>query len=329
MPLANYGADNPAASDPWPIESTLAPIALGGDQMQAQGMLDSYRLQRQAATNAYEQNLSGQHDFAYQQLAQQLAEARLKALPELLGKPGGAHLLGPGGISGMDMGTDPGVMQGVIGAADRAQAATNLEHAGAGIASTTAAGFQPSAGQASVATGGFSGPQGDPTAIGVAKLKLQGDLARAAASAGNAGPRESMEIPNQYGGKSTLSFPARMSDQQKQGYLAGKGVLPADAPPPNAPLPSGSVAPPPPVTGLQPRQGGKSGSDQSTVPNNAQAGADAARQAVLANIDKLKTINRPAYDDILAGMAKNNGKPDVVMQNGKPVGVRGATKVWQ
>ena len=71
MPLASYNPGNPAGMDPWSIESTLAPVAASGNPA-ADNMLADYRAQRQAANNVYGQNLAQEHQFAYQQLAQQM-----------------------------------------------------------------------------------------------------------------------------------------------------------------------------------------------------------------------------------------------------------------
>ena len=141
MPVTSYGAYNPNAVDPWPIEQTLAPLAVGGSQAEAQNMLNMYQKQREAAGNVYGDELARQHEFNRQQLAQQLYEAKLKEMAPLLNAPGGAHLLGQGGIPGMDMGTDPGTMQGIIGAADAAQQAKQFGEAGKGAEGFSNAGY--------------------------------------------------------------------------------------------------------------------------------------------------------------------------------------------
>jgi hypothetical protein len=132
MPVSSYGAYNPAAVDPWPIEQTLAPLATAGSSANAQRMLGDYQTQREQASNIYGMELDKQHQFNRDQLAQQLYEAKLKEMAPLLNAPGGAHLLGAGGIPGMNMGTDPTVMQGIIGAADLSQQSKNFQQAGTG-----------------------------------------------------------------------------------------------------------------------------------------------------------------------------------------------------
>jgi hypothetical protein len=75
MAVAAYGATNPAGTDPWPIESVLAKEAVSGNPS-ASIMLGNYQQAREADTNLYNQSMVGQHAFAKQQLADQMAQAR-------------------------------------------------------------------------------------------------------------------------------------------------------------------------------------------------------------------------------------------------------------
>ena len=140
MPLANYGAANPAATDPWPIENTLAPLAATSPAL-ARTMLNSYQLQRQADTNNYGEQLDQQHQFARDQQKQQLYEALLKAAPEYAGKPGGAALFAalPGSAG---LGATPGALGNFAQAGAVNDAATNFQHAAAGLASASEGGVQ-------------------------------------------------------------------------------------------------------------------------------------------------------------------------------------------
>jgi hypothetical protein len=88
MAASSYGAYQPGAVDPWPIESVLAKEAITSPA-DAQGLLSSYAQQRQAQGYIYGQEADRQHDFAKQQLLAQMQEARNKLIPELVGKPGG------------------------------------------------------------------------------------------------------------------------------------------------------------------------------------------------------------------------------------------------
>ena len=68
---SQYGSYNPAAVDPYPIETNLAAKAFP-DSAQAFSALNLYQDQRLAAANQYGQELDKQHEFNRQQLAQQL-----------------------------------------------------------------------------------------------------------------------------------------------------------------------------------------------------------------------------------------------------------------
>src|SRR3954471_10361199 len=103
MAVAAYGATNPAGTDPWPIETTIAKEALSGNPS-ASIMLGNYQQAREADTNLYNQSMVGQHEFAKQQLLAQMQEARNKLIPELVGKPGGGAFLAGGGIQGVGPG---------------------------------------------------------------------------------------------------------------------------------------------------------------------------------------------------------------------------------
>src|SRR3954468_11448778 len=100
MAAPSYGAYQPGAVDPWSIETSLANAAITSPA-DAQGMLSSYQQQRQAQGYVYGQEAERQHDFAKQQLADQMTQARLKLIPELVGKPGGGAFLAGGGIQGV------------------------------------------------------------------------------------------------------------------------------------------------------------------------------------------------------------------------------------
>jgi hypothetical protein len=312
MPLSAYGTTNPRGLEPWQIESTLAPLAVGGSQAEAQSMLENYQQQREAAANVYGADLDQQHQYAYDQLRQQMAENYLKAIPENA-KAGTLGILASGYPQAF-AGADPNVVNSVIGQQTRLQNADIAQKGGAGVWSLTNAGMAPTQADTQNLTG-LNVTPGTPIPISVAQLKLQGDLARANASAANAGPRVSTDIPNAYGGKSTVSFPARMGDIAQDAWMRSHGMVPTDAPPPNQPLPGTATAPqsPPPRTNLPNLPMAKTDTPANNAPTtptkNTAAGAAAARQVVLANLDKLQATHPDIYTDVKAGMAKNGGAP--------------------
>ena len=131
MPAPTYGTPSPRALDPWTIENTLAPLAYAGDRSQLQSELGSYQLQRAAAEGQYGHELDAQHQYAKQQLAQQLYEAKLKEIAPIAGKPGGTQFLA--GMPGMEGFGSPSSWANFAGAANTAQGAENYKNLGAGF----------------------------------------------------------------------------------------------------------------------------------------------------------------------------------------------------
>jgi len=140
MPLANYGQTSPAGLDPWPIESTLAPLAVQGNPS-AQRMLGDYQYQRDAANNLYGIDMQQQHEFAKQQLQQQLYEANLKGLAEakdptvlqiMANAPGYASVFGGAGAP---------AISDALARAQQGAAAKNYEAAGKGTEGFSNAGY--------------------------------------------------------------------------------------------------------------------------------------------------------------------------------------------
>jgi hypothetical protein len=103
MAAPSYGAYQPGAVDPWPIETALQKDAITSPA-DAQGIASVYMNQRIAQGNVYGQEAAQQHEFARQQLIAQMQEARNKLIPELVGKPGGGAFLAGGGIQGVGPG---------------------------------------------------------------------------------------------------------------------------------------------------------------------------------------------------------------------------------
>jgi hypothetical protein len=183
-----YGNYNPNAVDPYPIESVLAAKA-APDSAQAQTMLDYYQLKNQAGANLYGQELDQQHQFAKQQLAQQLQESYLKAIPDIAKAPGAAGLLAsaPGG-QGVFMGADPNAIARFVGAADQSTQATNLEHLGAGASSFSTAGM-PIPEQSVQGITGLPFKQGTRPDITIQGMKDASKIQAANISAGGKGPK--------------------------------------------------------------------------------------------------------------------------------------------
>ena len=94
-------------------------------------MLADYRAQRQAANNVYGQNLAQEHQFAYQQLAQQMQEAQMKAIPENADKGTlGLIMSAYPGIAGQ---ASPDVINSTLDQLATNQGAKNLQASGQGF----------------------------------------------------------------------------------------------------------------------------------------------------------------------------------------------------
>ena len=322
MPLSMYGNTNPKGLEPFQIESTLAPLAVGNNQAEAQMMLENYQQQRQAATNLYGQDLQDQHQAFYDQLKNQMAMEQLKSVPEYA-KAGVLPILASQPGQTAFGGADPNAIQGVITNLQQNQDAKNFQAGATGANQLSQAG-QPVDTSTVPGVSGITslGPYRGPAIVQSAQLKLQGDLARAAAASSATNlPRISRQVPNEYNGIDTISLPPRMTQAQRDAYMQDQGIPKTDTQMPAQPLPGTNNATAPAST-APPIQ-------HSKPPQNTAAGVSAAQLAVRANIDTLAQKNPTAAADIKAQMANNNGLPDIVMgPNGIPIGVRGVHGVY-
>jgi hypothetical protein len=216
-----YGQFNPSAVDPYPIETKLAELATTSPAS-AQTMLDTYRLQRQAAGSQYTDQLEQQRQFAHEQLASQIAKNKVDAAQGFLKEPGGlAFASSSPEFSGYLGHADPNVVGGLINQQTRLQDATVAEKGGAGVASITNAGFQPSQAQVTALTG-IAGPQGDPVTTTNAKIAAAAKLGAASIGAANRqGPK--INVPYKAGVDSdgnpimgTIPVPANASPAEIQ-----------------------------------------------------------------------------------------------------------------
>lgn len=247
MVTANtYGTYQPKAMEPFPIETNLAIASLGSESgaisaQNASNLLAQYQGQRQLSGETYGREAAAQHQFAYDQLASQIADQKAKALIDA-GDKGGLGLLG---TTGYLQGVDPAAIARRQAQYDAAQGATNLEHAGAGINSMTTAGFQPDAAQVGGVTGFTGLTRQAPVPVQVAQIHA----ASAAANAGDGGPT-SINIPGLPGANGEP--PIGMTFGRKSGirtpedaaaYARSHGMPGFQAP--VAPGGGGTTAPPP------------------------------------------------------------------------------------
>lgn len=323
MPAATYGVDNPGGTDPWSIESTLAPLATGGSAATAQLMLADYRAQREADSNRYRSAQDAQHKFAYDQLANQLLEAKMKLVPELAGKPGGVAFMASNPTLNEGVGGSPDAWSAWANTAEQSNNALNLKNAGQGAQGFSNSGAQFS--NTNQLVPGLDVAMGKNVQVQKAEIDAAARLGAAAMhakskAAGASEPRETVGIPNAYGGQSNISFPPKMSDADRAAFLERRGMHPTDAPPASQPLPGSTTAPtgtpaPPSASSTTPQTPSRTSLPRSPMarpPSNADANVRAAQQQVLANEGKMLSgatpAQRQAYTD---AKAANGGKPNV------------------
>jgi hypothetical protein len=301
MPAATYGAYNPNAVDPWPIEGELAKMAATSPAM-AQMMLGNYQEQRQAASNVYGEEAERQHDFAKQQLANQLYEARMKLVPELAKTPGGAGLLASDPTIAGSLGT-PDAWQGLVTAQDEANRGLNIKNVGQGMQGMSNSGTAFN--NTSQLMPSLNIPVGENVQVQRARIDAAAKVQAAAmhgakGGGGSAEPRETVQIA-------------------RSDFLRSRGVVPTDAQPSAQPLPgaaptggASSSSPPTSRTNLPSARQGQS--PMARPPSNTSAGVTAAQQHVLANeatvLSKATPAQRQAYTE---AKAANGGKPNVVI----------------
>jgi hypothetical protein len=338
MPTSStaYGSTLPSGSDPYPIESVLAKIVGENNPAEAANMLDVYQAQRLSDTGNYNYALSQQHDFAKQQLAQQLQENYMKNAIEAAKTPGGLTLLG--GLSGGAAlgGVDPTQLETNLRAA---QAASTAKDAATAAYQGVEAGTPPDVPTLSAMTGGLLNTQGVPLALQKEAMVQSGADRRHGADAGGVGISIPMNMPPALGGgQMTVAGGKRLTAAQIDANLRGRGFgglpqAPGALPTPGggstttAPTPDastgtvggGPTTPSPAVaprgsTSLAPAPG-----PRATAAPGQPSGAQ-IRQAVEAHVENNVRIRNPtAYADIVAG--KVGGKVNIVgtAPDGRPI----------
>lgn len=312
-----YGNENPRGIDPFPIESTLAGIVGANNPAQASILLDQYRFHNQVVGDQYQAALQQQHDAALAAIHAQMQDTMAKAAPEYAAK--GILGLLPGVLPDATSGTDPSVLADAIARTNAGQTSGTFKNVGEGISAARTGGAMPNL------TGinnqyGLNLTPVDPIRVEAEKVAANARLGAASIAANAAqNPSSTVVVDTPYG-KMNLAFPRKMNQAQVYANLDARGIPRLDPAPANAALP-----PPPPLTMAQPDTPATPPVGQTnlppaqtsrpnttnTMPTNEQAGAAAARQTVLANIDRIQTTHPDVYNDIKAGMAKNGGVPQV------------------
>ena len=179
MASYGYGATAPGAIEPFNIETTLANNATKDSPQEAYNLLSMYHNQNMNSIADYNQNLQGQHDFARQQLAQEMYLGKLKEFPTIAKLPGGARFLASDqGIPGMDMGAGSDALTNLANAGDLANAAVNFKEAGTGFNQFAQGGLQVNP-NAVPGMAGVPGKLTDPALVRAAQIRANAQIAAA------------------------------------------------------------------------------------------------------------------------------------------------------
>jgi len=281
-------------------------------------MLYRYQSDRDAASNQYTNELDTQHQFARQQLSQQLYENQLKALTEATKTPGALDIISSSPqYSGVLGGADPSVVGGVAQHLTNLQNAEQFQKAGAGLASADSAGWQ-------VGNADASRLAGAPVVSGLSRAERVANIganARIAAAGIRGGQEKQPGItetlpvgPNgeirtgSFGGRTGLVTNDQINAWKvSHGYASAPVVQPppVDAPPPT----SGKTSLPPAKTE------GTGGTGPGVVRNTAPGAAQLQAKAQAYVEGPLRQTDPAGYADVKAAQTANGGKP--VLQQGK------------
>jgi hypothetical protein len=248
-----YGVTAPSGLDPFPIETELAKIVAGNNPANASNLLDLYQVQNQTSQGNYNYNLNQQHEFAKQQLAQQLKETYLKEAMTAVQHRGGTsvynQLVGPGAA------INPDLTNSIEGGLTGLQNANIFEKVGTGANQGAQAGLGTSLPLASNLTGGLFNREQTPTTLQNTQYRVD-----------NAAPKRRMvtmpiEGRGEHGEKQTFNMPVPMdaTPEEMQYYrnqanrLAG-GMYPQGTGIAGTTPPSGTTAPTPGPTSRPPGQ---------------------------------------------------------------------------
>jgi hypothetical protein len=250
MAAPSYGAYQPGAVDPWPIETALQKDAITSPA-DAQGIASVYMNQRIAQGNVYGQEAAQQHEFARQQLIAQMQEARNKLIPELVGKPGGGAFLAGGGLQGVGPGDggNAAAWAGLGQAGQQHDFAANLAETGKGVESLSRAGqdvaIQQIPGLQNFQTTGA----GEHSDISVEKIKAATSLQLAAQKAKTAGAGGTgtgftvgFDVPNAYGGTDHVSAGKKVPESRIDALREARGLHRVDPQTPAQDLPNAGNA---------------------------------------------------------------------------------------
>lgn len=281
MPVSTYGAYNPQATDPYPIENALAAAVAKDNPDLAYPMLLRYGLQRENAGNQYGNELTAQHQFAQQQLAATMAHNAASDVAGLLDKPGGAALLaGAPDYRYLLGGAGDDVISGIATNAQRAQDAKIAHEAGGAAQEFVNAGVD-------VPASSWGQMTNLPTAAGT-PLQLRVEAAKAAHAA-NAVPKlptfsygftdkYGNQVTGTGGGKTSLQTADDVERYKQQNFgVPGRAVPPTT---PGAKTPPSQTSLPPMAARDTPANAPQSAGQQIAAFINSPQGTPQMKAAV-------------------------------------------------
>ena len=320
MPVSQYAASNPGASDPWNIETTLASKAITSPAM-AQAMLQTYQMQRQADTNVQADNLADAHAFNRQQLRQQLLEAQMKNVAELAGKPGGTQALasGVGGMGSAALGGDPAAWQQWADAGNASDQSKNFEAGGKGAEGFSNAGYMVPA-NAIPGMPDVPVTQTENVRLAAERLRANATLGAAAIHARAAGAAGGDVVTTQ--GEDAQGNPMTIRTKVPHGSTQLFNNNPGSQALPGVPPAPASTTSAPPVAAADTTDTSTPATMTNVPANNGAQGVAKAQQTMMANRPKWPTVfGADGAADIAAGASSNNNRPIIKPDPNKPGGM--------
>jgi hypothetical protein len=302
----SYQNFSPRALEPYPIESKLSDLAYGSygnSPAEAQTALDQYWYERQLNEGIYGQEVQAQHEEARQNLAAQMQQQAMKTLAEAK-DPTVLQLLANSDYRNLAM---PGVSDATLGdlvtRARQGQDVLNLQHAGTGANQLSQGGFDPTGELAKVGITNL-GPYKGPAMVQSAQLRLQGDLAKAAArSSSDKGMSFTSQPIPELGGVQLHGKAHGTTQEEATADLQGRGFGPKGL--------STSDTPPSQRSGMTPLKPAQKdeGTSRSVSPA-ASPEAQQKMQQIRTIIDQNRSkMPAEAYKDLQDGMRQNGGNP--------------------
>jgi len=314
-----FAVGSPRAYQPSATETALLqmmPTSPAGARIGSM-YLGNYWQERQQSENAYDQQVALQNQFAYQQLAQKMADDRMKNAVTMFGHPGGAEVIGATPSLSGALGPDISLpaLGDVAQIARQGQLANAIKGVGQGAYGLAEAGTPASASGLASIIPQADISQGVPLALQVQASKNSAAAARAAAAQNDPGYTYSVDLGKDDQGASLGHVSEKVSNTRggipgavargRQAQVVAQGVTGG--------TPYGSPGSTSGVAAGQPR-----GSD---APPAVQGNAN----TFVHNLQFGNPQQQAAYKDITAAMPGGGGNAQLVKKPDGSYKIRGAS----